>query len=58
MFYDGTVSVDNFRNKCLTKAELASLEFTLGISVYLLICIYKQPHTNVCVFMNELTSFF
>ena len=33
VFYDGTVWVDNFSSKCLTNAELASLEFKLGNSV-------------------------
>ena len=33
-------------------------EFTLGNSVYLLVCIYRRPNTNVRVFLSELTSFF
>ena len=53
VFYDGTVRVDNFSNKCLTNAEIASLVFTLGNSVYLLVCIYKRLNTNVRVFMSE-----
>ena len=58
MFYDGTLRVDNSSNKCLTNAELTSLEFTLAKSVYLLFCIYRQTNTNVRVFINELTTFF
>ena len=59
VFYDGTVPVGNFATKnCLTNAELAYLEFTLGNSVYLLVCIYRRPDTNVRVFISELTSFF
>ena len=74
MFYDGTVRVDNFSNKCLTNAELASLEFKLRKLVYLLVCIIRRPNTPVFinahvfinapvfingpVFINELTSFF
>ena len=58
VFYYGTVCVGNFSNKSLTNAELASLEFTLGNSVYLLVCIYRRPNTNFHVFISELTSFF
>ena len=58
VFYDGTIRVDNFSNKCFTNAEVAFLEFTLGKSVYLLVCICCRPNTNVRVFISELTSFF
>ena len=56
VFYDGNLHVNNFSNKCFTNAEVAFLEFTLGKSVYLLVCIYRRPNTiRVCI--RELTSF-
>ena len=58
VFYDGTVRIDNFPSKCLTNAELASLEFTQGNSMYHLVCIQRRTNTNVRVFISELTSFF
>ena len=50
--------VDNFTNKCFTNAEVVFLEFTQVKSVCLLVCIYRQPNTNVRVFISELTSVF
>ena len=58
VFYNGNLRVDNFSNKCFTDAEVAFLEFTLGKSVYLFVCICRGPNTNVRVFISELTSFF
>ena len=58
LFYDGNLRVDNFSNKRFTNAEVAFLELTLGKSVYLLLCIYLRPNTNVRVFISELTSSF
>ena len=57
LFYDGKLLVNNFSNKCFTNLEVAFLELTLGKSDYLLVCLYRQPNTNVRVFISELTSF-
>ena len=52
MFYDGTLRVDNFSNKCFTNVEVAFLKFTLGTSVYRFVCIECRPNTNVRVFIS------
>ena len=60
VFYDGALRVDNFSNKCLTNAEVAFLECTLGNSVYMYFGLHVQT-TNVqfactvCVFISDLT---
>ena len=57
VFCEGNLRVDIFSDKCFTKPEMAFLEFTRGKSVYLLVCIYRRPNTNVRVFIMKLTSF-
>ena len=57
MFYDVTLRVDNFSNKCFTNEEVAFLELTLGQSAHLLVCIYRRPNTKIRVFISELTPF-
>ena len=54
-FFYWTLRVNNFSNKCLENTDVAFLEITLGNSVYLLVCINKQPWTNVRVFISDLT---
>ena len=61
VFYEGTLRVNKLLNKCFTLGKsmfYAFLEFTLGKSVNLLVCIYRRPNINVRVFKSELTSFF
>ena len=55
VFYDGTLSVDNFSNNCSTNVEVAFIEL---ISVNIFLCIYRRTNTSVRAFISELTSFF
>ena len=48
----------NFSNMYLKNSEVSFLEFTLGRSVSILVCIYCRLYTNVLVFINDLTPFF